>query len=93
MEGAIFADEIVGEKVVIRSKVKIWTRRVFRDIDRIGLIEATSINLRNVKAARVNGQDIVIGPKCHIDAIDCSGTLHIDSSATVGTVTGEYAKV
>jgi cytoskeletal protein CcmA (bactofilin family) len=92
-EGFIKAREIVGERVVIRSS----TSRVMKvaqffknDLGVFDFIEASEIDLCKVQAKVVNGHNIKIGKKCKIDTLDCSGTLHIDPSATVGTITGNY---
>jgi hypothetical protein len=58
----------------------------------VKLIEATTIDLSGVSAETVNGKDIIIGPNCKIDHIDCSGTLSIDRSSSVGNITGDYTK-
>ncbi len=89
-EGFINAREIVGDRIMIKSMnhkvVRFFTRR----FSHIELIEATSIELQGVVAKAVNGQDIVIGPNCMIDSIDCSGTLTVHKSSSVKTMTGGY---
>lgn len=55
---------------------------------KITTIEATSIQLSGVSAQTVNGHDIVIGPGCEIDTIDCSGTLKIHESSKVNHILG-----
>ena len=91
-DGFINAREIVGDSIRIRSfrksgifKLFLKVKEVFGnpDFSKIDLIEATTIELRGVRAMAVNGQDIVIGPACIIDRVDCSGSLRIDSDATV----------
>ena len=92
--GAIFAREIVGEKIVIKSEVKGFMARKFinkRDV--ADLIEATTIELHRVNAKVVNGHDIRIGYKCNIDSIDCSGTLYLDPTAKVGEIKGNYQRI
>jgi len=96
-DGFLTAREIVGEKVIIRSRRKPFivigvTRGVEKWIGQIELIEATTIELqRKVRAKQVNGHDIYIGAGCEIESIDCSGTLTIDKRAKVGSVTGAAA--
>ncbi len=91
-EGYISADEIVGDKIFIDSDYhpRLFSRMFRRWRSEVRLIEATNIELRGVSAASVNGKDIIIGPDCKIDSIDCSGTLSIDRSSQVGKITGEY---
>lgn len=55
---------------------------------KIDTIEATTINLSGVKATTVNGHDIVIGPGCTIDTVDCSGKLKVHESSHVGKIIG-----
>jgi len=95
--GFINAKEIVGDKIVIKSFKRsriahfIWkAKEAFTNADysRIDLIEATTIELRGVKAKTVSGHDVIIGPACIIDRVDCSGILKIDATATVGEVMG-----
>ena len=94
-DGFINAREIVGDRIYIRSyrrggifNVLTKVREAFTDLDysKIDLIEATTIELRGVRAKSVNGQDIKIGPYCVIDRVDCSGLLEIDPGAKVGEV-------
>ncbi|MDR3052883.1 MAG: hypothetical protein LBU48_03360 [Coriobacteriales bacterium] len=96
-DGYIMAHEIVGERVVIRSRTNRFKRLFIRWFDskmgKFNFIEATEVELRKVSAKTVHGHTITIGPKCEIDTVDCSGTLHIDPSATVGTITGNYTLV
>lgn len=89
-DGCIKAKEIVGDKIYINTHMSRFFRFIPWENSRVDLIEATSIELRGVRARAVNGKDIVIGPHCRIDTIDCSGTLFIDSTSLVGTVTGNY---
>ena len=94
-EGFINAKEIVGDRIVIRSfrkstffnlYLKIKETFMGPDFSKIDLIEATTIELRGVRAKEVNGQNIVIGPACIIDRVDCSGALTIDADAKVGEI-------
>ncbi|MCL1846652.1 MAG: hypothetical protein FWF91_01635 [Coriobacteriia bacterium] len=96
-EGFINAREIVGDRITIRSfrkaglfKFVMKVREAFTDKDfsRVDLIEATRIELRGVRAKTVSGQDIIIGPACIIDRVDCTGTLSVDPDATVREIIG-----
>jgi hypothetical protein len=55
---------------------------------KITTIEATTVHLSGVNAQTVNGHDIVIGPGCEIDTIDCTGTLKIHESSKVNHIIG-----
>ena len=96
-EGFINAREIVGDRITIGSfrkagllKFFIKVREAFTDKDfsKVDLIEATTIELRGVQAKTVSGHNIVIGPACIINRVDCTGTLSIDTTATVREVIG-----
>lgn len=91
-EGCIAAKEIYGDDIRINSKYH--ANRVInffnREKSEVNLIEATTIELCGVTADVINGKDITIGPNCKIEKIDCSGTLFVDRSAIVRTITGEY---
>lgn len=90
-DGYICAQEIVGDKVSIKSKKRnIKFVKLFHKKSEINIIEATTIALEGVWANAVNGRDITIGPHCEIKSIDCNGTLSIHEKATVGSVTGQY---
>lgn len=88
--GFINATEIVGDVVEINSEFGGFSRIIIRKFSKIELIEATTIDIANVKAKKVSGADIVIGPKCKIDVVDCSGTLRVDPSAEIGQIIGDY---
>jgi cytoskeletal protein CcmA (bactofilin family) len=93
-EGCINASEIVGDRIII-SYYRTWSNfiRLFRkERSHINMIEATSIELSGVTADTVNGKDIVIGPDCIINNLDCSGTLSIDKSSVVKNITGTYTR-
>lgn len=90
--GFINARELVGERIIIHSQITglVW---VFPKLcSRAELIEATTIELRGVTAQSVNGRDIIIGPGCTIEHLDCSGTLFIDGSAQVKNITGAFTR-
>jgi ribosomal protein L24 len=93
-KGVINAKEIYGDHILINTHYAFnKIRRFFRgERSDIKLIEATTIELSGVTADTVNGKDIVIGPDCRINSVDCSGTLSIDSSSSVGKITGEYTR-
>lgn len=93
-DGCIEAREIVGDQIYIYSRyhanrfMSIFTGKK----SNVNLIEATTIELRGVTADTVNGRDITIGPNCMIEKVDCNGTLSIDRSSVVRTITGEYLR-
>lgn len=89
-EGCIRAKELVGDSICIYSHPHHLLFLFNRQVSRVDLIEATSIEINGVQAHAVNGTHIKIGPHCKIDTVDCSGTLFIDPSSMVGSVTGNY---
>ncbi len=90
--GAIFAKEIVGDKIIIDSFVNKIAKFVLRKNSEIELIEATTITISGVQAKQVNGMIVKIGPGCNIETVDCSGTLSIHKDAKVGNITGKYTQ-
>ena len=87
--GVISADEIVGDKICIKTHIgRFW--RLFVRKSKIKLIEATTVELEGVIAAEVNGKDIIIGRNCRIENVDCSGTLRLHPRAKVKNITGNY---
>jgi cytoskeletal protein CcmA (bactofilin family) len=92
--GFIKADEIVGDDIKIDSMsknfvVRLWDK--FKDavgipqFSEITLIEATTVELRGVRAKQVNAHDMVVGANCKIEQIHYTGTLSIDPSAEVAS--------
>lgn len=92
-EGRISANEIVGESVTIRSHNPHGLFVVFGLQSKINLIEATTVDLKGVKAATVNGHNIRLNQNCEIDSVDCTGTLHIHPTCRIGSITGNYQMV
>jgi cytoskeletal protein CcmA (bactofilin family) len=89
-DGFINAREIVGDRIVIRSHSNRIAQFFTKRFSHIELIEATNIEIHGVVAKAVNGQNIVIGPNCIIDSVDCSGTLTVHDSSSIKTMTGDY---
>lgn len=89
-DGLIRAREIVGDRIVIKSYITGLAKLFTKGSSKIELIEATYVELSGVTAQTVNGSHIVVGPKCHIETLDCNGTLSIHPSATVQRITGVY---
>ncbi|MDR3304978.1 MAG: hypothetical protein LBS85_02955 [Clostridiales Family XIII bacterium] len=100
-DGSINAHEIVGDSITIKSYWKKGLTKVLFNIAKktrfrfseIELIEATTVNLRNVRAKSVNGHDVTIGKNCDIERLDCSGTLKLDETAVVKEITGGYTRI
>lgn len=90
--GFINAEEVVGERIVIHSQMSGLVLLFPSLTSKADLIEATSIELKGVKARVINGHDIVIGPGCTIEALDCSGTLSIDPMSQVNSITGSHIR-
>lgn len=101
--GCIKANGIYGDNIQINSyqfqvsglkkmlsKLNIVTS--FNE-SKVNTIEATTINLSGVKATTVNGHDIVIGPGCTIDTVDCSGKLKVHETSHVGKILGATEQV
>lgn len=102
VEGIATAEEIVGDYILIDSRsqsprhARQWFgKKAFTNEEksRADLIEATTIRLYNVKAARVNGQDVVIGEGCEIGCVDCTGPLQIDPGAFVKSIVNNDKKI
>ena len=92
VNGLIRAREIVGDQITISSSVGRLARLFIHNGSKADLIEATTIRLSGVTAKAVNGQDIVVGPFCEIDSLDCSGTLSVDPTATSQRATGSFVR-
>lgn len=90
-DGLIRAQEILGDRIIIKSYLTSLAKLFTKGGSKIELIEATYVELSGVTAKTVNGSEVIIGPRCHIENVDCTGTLRIDPTATVDHITGEYA--
>ena len=92
--GMISAEEIVGEKVILHCEEK--KRRLF--FSRKGqkpwvrIIEATEIDVDGIQCQNLNGHNIVIGPQCIVENVDCSGKLSIAPEAQVKNINGQPRK-
>ncbi|MDR1422906.1 MAG: hypothetical protein LBI64_08615 [Coriobacteriales bacterium] len=93
-DGFINASEIVGDSISIHSRrssffFQLWLKLKetvgAHDRSEVDLIEATTIDLRGVKAREVNGHDVTIGEKCEIERVSATGRLIIDPSAKIGS--------
>jgi len=92
-EGVISAKGIYGDRIRIDTHHTInRIKKFFTMKSEIKLIEATTIELCGVSVDTVNGSDISIGENCRINKVDCSGTLFIDKSASVGSIIGTYTR-
>lgn len=87
-DGCVSAREIVGDRIRILSRHRGFL--LFSKKSRIELIEATDVDISGVIAREVNGKNVSIGPRCRVEAVDCSGTLYVSPRARVGTITGNY---
>lgn len=89
--GFVNAKEIVGDSITIKSRYRSFIKLFFtKSISEIDLIEATTVQISGVSARSVNGQNVLIGPRCNIKNLDCSGTLSIHPTATIENITGNY---
>ncbi len=89
--GLLSAKEIVGEKVNVHCDTK--KRHIFfkrsHELCKIGMIEATEIDIDGIEVKTVNGHNVVIGSDCVVENVDCSGTLSIAEGAEVKNVNGQ----
>lgn len=99
VKGIISAKEIYGDNIDISSNIKgteiVKAIKNFFGIQRghfskIETIEATTINIVNVKAKQLRGHDIIIGKDCTVENVDCDGILRISKSANVKNITGSH---
>ena len=78
-------NNIYGETIMINTKGE-FIGGYFHDVItnvRINEIEATTICLKDVKAKRVSGENVVIESGCTIDVVEYSNKLDISSKAEV----------
>ena len=87
-KGTIFNGVNFNIDLDIFGKHKNYKGRYASEVD---TIEATTIHLEGVYAENVNGQDIVIGERCEIMNVDCTGTLRIHNTSKVTNIKGVEA--
>lgn len=93
VSGSISAREIVGDRIVIHTFLGRLSRLFSVAQSQVELIEATHIDLVGVTANTVNGSEIIIGPGCVIENLDCNGKLTISPGAQVKNITGDYTRM
>ena len=96
--GMFSAEEVVGDKVIIhcdkKKKATIggllrFGRDVHKELPKVGTIEATEIDVDGIRANNLNGHNIVIGPNCVVENVDCTGRLSIAPGAFVRNINGQ----
>ena len=97
--GVFSAEEVVGDKVIIHCDEKKnisglfrFGRHVRKDLPKVGTIEATEIDVDGIRVDNVNGHNIVIGPSCIVENVDCTGRLSIAPGAVVKNINGQEYK-
>ncbi|WP_312368970.1 hypothetical protein [Lachnoclostridium sp.] len=98
MHGCVNAKSIHGDQIEIESKVEGYStfKKFLHKINlsesskasTIELIKAANIVITGVYAKEVIGHDIIIGPYCEVEKVDCTGTLKVHETAKVGTIVG-----
>ena len=98
LHGCLTAKGIYGDQVEIESKDTSYSilKKFLHKISlsengkssNIQIIEATKIIISGVYAKEVNGHDIIIGPYCEVEKVDCTGKLRVHETAKVGTIIG-----
>ncbi|MDQ5983336.1 MAG: hypothetical protein RUMPE_00345 [Eubacteriales bacterium SKADARSKE-1] len=91
--GIINAMQVNGNKVIIKSHSGKFIKLFLPPASKINKIKADNIELSGVKSQKIVGQDIIIGPCCEIEDIECSGTLKVNKRATVNNIIGDYSLI
>jgi cytoskeletal protein CcmA (bactofilin family) len=102
VEGHISAPEVYGEYIKIINYNRMSNKDVHFNIFGFGfhnrkgknrssvdVMEATTIELSNIRAGSVRGNNVTIGANCIIEEVECDGSLFIDPRAKVGKVNGQ----
>jgi len=102
VDGNISAPEVYGEYIKIDNYRHMLNKDVHFNIFGFGfhnkkgknrlsidVMEATTIELSNVRAGSVRGNNVTIGANCVIKEVECDGNLFIDPRAKVGKVNGQ----
>lgn len=89
--GVISANRIIGNKVNIKSLSGKFMKLFFSPVSKINIIKAEQIELSGVKSQSIIGNNIIIGPFCEINTINCSGKLKIDKRSNVNNILGKYS--
>ena len=100
--GSVQADEIVGDHIkieldprprAVRQIKKMLNSLLNRPEQERGscanLIEATTIELYNVTAGVVSGENVTIGENCRIDRLEYTGSCTLSPTSTVRILNGQ----
>lgn len=97
-EGCVDVRDLFGTEITIESKGKVIAgiksalKTIFSGKNshhsNARTIEGGRIFLNGTKASLVRGNEVTIGPDCTIDVVDCSGTLKVHESSTIGEIKG-----
>lgn len=91
--GIINAKKVTGNRITVKSQHNKIMKLFFPPASKIDIIKADHIELSGVKSQKVIGQDIIIGPYCEIENIECSGTLKVNKRSTVNNIIGDYSLI
>lgn len=91
--GIITAKKVAGNRITVKSQPNKIMKLFFPPASKIDIIKADHIELSGVKSQKVFGQDIIIGPYCEIEDIECSGTLKVNKRSTVNNIIGDYSLI
>ncbi|MDR4887608.1 polymer-forming cytoskeletal protein [Fredinandcohnia sp. QZ13] len=85
--GECHAKEIGGRTIKVKKGIFSFLNNLFKAVYPVSLtteiIEADEIEIEYTNAKMVRGDNITIGPNCHIDVVEYKGTFSQDPSATV----------
>ncbi|MFS0820149.1 polymer-forming cytoskeletal protein [Bacillus sp. 1P02SD] len=85
--GECRAKEIGGRTITVKKGIFSFLNNLFKAVYPVSLtteiIEADEIEIEYTNAKMVRGDNVVIGPHCHIDVVEYKGTFSQDPSAKV----------
>ncbi|MGJ7919250.1 cytoplasmic protein [Neobacillus sp. LXY-4] len=81
--GSSSAEEIGGEKIIVKRKSTLFSLFSGEGILEAGVIEGDEVYLENTTANIVRGKRISIGPGCEIGVVEYNEELSVDPNALV----------
>ncbi len=96
-DGLISAEEIVGDRILIKSYRKRGLifllskigEKIAKNYSAIRMIEGSFVDIQGVRADVVSGHTVLIGKNCEIGRVDADGELQIHPTAQVGEIVGQ----
>lgn len=76
-------NEMVGSKIMVKPKTGLFHLKKDQNVIEVELIEGDDIDIENVKAKVVRGNNVKIGNNCEIDLVEYSNDLKVSDNSQI----------